>query len=181
MAEIPVERKSRVPWWLWLIALLLLGLLLWWLFDKPGPRYVTGEPESVDAAATAPSESAAPVETAAVTGPPITDVLLIVDAPDRPVLAGREVRLTNAPVLDVVGDRTFFVGPDANRRLFVVLNETPVPGDSAIDINAGQTVNLQGVLRRPGDGVIGGQPIEGMPADTDLFLHAQTAEIVARP
>lgn len=179
MVEIPVERKSGVPWWLWALGLLLLGLLLWWILDEPDPDVAAVDPIATEAVLPAAVEPA-PIEAAAVAGPPISDVILIVDAPDRPVLAGREVRLANMRVLDVVGDRTFFVGPDANRRLFVVLNEA-VPGDSAIDINPGQTVNLQGVLRRPGDGVIGGQPIEGMPAGTDLFLHAQTAEIVKRP
>ena len=32
MATIPVEKKAGVPWWLWLLGLLLLALLIWFFF-----------------------------------------------------------------------------------------------------------------------------------------------------
>ena len=36
MANIPVERTSSTPWWLWLLGLLLLALLVWFLVGLLG-------------------------------------------------------------------------------------------------------------------------------------------------
>ncbi|HXG82684.1 MAG TPA: hypothetical protein VNI84_01535 [Pyrinomonadaceae bacterium] len=79
----------------------------------------------------------------------ITDVLIIVAEPNRPSLVGRRVRFTNVKVQDVVGDRTFYVGPGANQRMFVALEEEPSPNspvEGKVDVNPGQTVSFTGTI-----------------------------------
>lgn len=83
-------------------------------------------------------------------GADITDVFLII-VPDPTPLVGRRVRLTNAKVQDVVGDRAFYVGENANQRVLVVFDEeaTPnMPVEGKVDINKGQTVAVNGVIRQ---------------------------------
>jgi len=83
------------------------------------------------------------------TGDEITDVLIIVAEPNRPSLVGRRVRFTNVKVQDVVGDRTFYVGPGANQRMFVALEEEPSPNspvEGKVDVNPGQTVSFTGTI-----------------------------------
>lgn len=85
----------------------------------------------------------------AQTGDEITDVLIIVAEPNRPSLVGRRVRFTNVKVQDVVGDRTFYVGPGANQRMFVALEEEPSPNspvEGKVDVNPGQTVSFTGTI-----------------------------------
>lgn len=92
--------------------------------------------------------AAANTNTAAA-GEEITDVLIIVDTPDRPTLVGRRVRFTNVSVQDVVGDRTFYIGPNANRRILVALEEEPSPNrpiEGKVNVNPGQTVSFTGTV-----------------------------------
>ncbi len=82
-------------------------------------------------------------------GAEITDVLIIVAEPNRPSLVGRRVRFTNVKVQDVVGDRTFYVGPGANQRMFVALEEEPSPNspvEGKVNVNPGQTVSFTGTI-----------------------------------
>lgn len=82
-------------------------------------------------------------------GNEITDVLIIVAEPNRPSLVGRRVRFSNVKVQDVVGDRTFYVGPGANQRMFVALEEEPSPNspvEGKVDVNRGQTVSFTGTI-----------------------------------
>jgi len=85
----------------------------------------------------------------AQTGDEITDVLIIVAEPNRPSLVGRRVRFTNVKVQDVVGDRTFYVGPSASQRMFVALEEEPSPNspvEGKVNVNPGQTVSFTGTI-----------------------------------
>ena len=193
--EIPVKKTSGVPWWLWLIAALLLLGLVWWLLagrnddaradrETTAPAAVASDP----AVAATGLDGAAPIAgtnvSAAVAQGPITELAVILDAQDRRSLIGREFQLSGVRVLDVVGDRTFWVGEGANRRVFAALKEVPPPGwptDADIDINPQQTISFRGVVRDASDGELAGRPLQDMPAGTDIVLHAQTAEILARP
>ena len=80
---------------------------------------------------------------------PITDVLLIIDAPDRPRLAGRRVQLKDVKVRSVVSDRGFWVGPSDDRRLFVRLDEKLDKGamERKLDVDKGQSRTITGVIR----------------------------------
>ena len=91
---------------------------------------------------------------AATTVLPITDVLIIVTRPTKLSLIGRHVQLTSVPVQSMVGDKTFWIGPSAARRLFVALDqklEEPPPAppiEGEVNVDKGQTVTLSGVLRK---------------------------------
>lgn len=82
---------------------------------------------------------------------PLTDMLVIVTAPDRLPLVGKSVQLTGVKVQSVVADRAFWIGPSVSQRLFVVLDETPTPGtatEGKVNVNAGQTISVRGTLRK---------------------------------
>ena len=78
---------------------------------------------------------------------PITDALVIVEAPDRPALVGRPVALLNVNVLGVAGPNAFWVGPDSTRRLLVVRDSTQQSAADQPIIRAGQTITVTGVVR----------------------------------
>lgn len=175
MAEIPVERKPT-PWWIWALLSLLLLLFLLWIAGV-----LNGDEEPATSAAIPSAASGDSAE-------PITDFTLVIAVPDRRSLVGRTVELADAPVLDVVGDRAFWIGSSAEQRLFVVLKEVPPPGsptDADIDINPGQTVNLRGVVRAMPDARTAtaafGEAGAVAAENEQIYLFAETAEIVARP
>lgn len=89
--------------------------------------------------------AAAAVDSAPI---PITDVLLIV-VPERAPLIGRRVALGDMKVQTVTGPRTFWVGPDSERQLFVVLDSSAVTDSAqrAMNVEPGQTVSVTGVVR----------------------------------
>lgn len=95
-----------------------------------------------------PAPQPAPT-TAAVPREPITDVVVITAAPNQQLLAGKQVQFTNVKVRSLVGDRTFWVGPNNTKQLFVVL-APPLDEGSAenrIVVREGQTLDLTGVLK----------------------------------
>lgn len=176
MAEIPVERKS-VPWWIWaVLALLALGALIWlfnsWERDDPGLPLAPVAPVGVGSGN---SEV------------PIRDVALVIAVPDRRPLVGRRVEITNVPVLDVVGDRAFWIGTSPQQRLFVVLKEVPPPGsptDPSIDINPGQVVSLTGNIRAMPDARTAeaafGAPGAIAAREEQIYLFATAANVQQR-
>lgn len=87
---------------------------------------------------------------------PITDVLVVV-VPERVPLVGRRVALADARVQTVTGARTFWIGPDPERQLFVVLDSSAVVDSAgrAMDVEPGQTVSVMGVLRALPDDLAG--------------------------
>ena len=79
---------------------------------------------------------------------PITDVLVLVDTPDRASLVGRPVALFGAKVVDVVSPRAFWVGPNNEKQLLVVLDSTAARTDAGhTAMRAGQTVSVAGVVK----------------------------------
>ncbi|HEX6125282.1 MAG TPA: hypothetical protein VFZ23_07895 [Pyrinomonadaceae bacterium] len=81
----------------------------------------------------------------------IVDYLVIVTAPDQRSLVGRRVKFTDVKVQSVIGDRTFYIGPDESQRVLVVLEQEKTPGspvEGKVDVNAGQTVSFSGVVER---------------------------------
>ncbi len=187
MAEIPVEKKSGVAWWVWLLPLLLIALLLWWILDRDDPVETAVAPiASAEAPVVDPLTTPPPVagtvgtEPAAPAAGPITDIATITGAADATALIGRQVTLTGVPVPAMAGDRTFWVG-EGDRRLFVLLPELQPgrPTEDSINVNQGQTVTVSGTLRRAQE-MMSGQPIEGLPAGTEVILVADRAEVVTR-
>lgn len=187
MAEIPVEKRSRMPWWIWVLALLLLAGIIWWIVDDDADEVAVVPPAAVE-----PVVPMAPVDPAAA-GSEITDPLVIVAVPDRLPLVGRTVRLTAVEVQDVIGDQAFWIGPDENQRVLVAMQEVPPPGyptDADIDINPGQTINLVGQVRRmpalAGEDLARtetafGEAFARAAQDEQVYIFAQAADVVARP
>lgn len=190
MAEIPVKRESGgIPWWVWALLALLVLALLFWLFDSDDETE-TMAVDPVAPVAVAPLDpvagntSAMTAEgTANATGP-ITDIATFANTGDLTGLVGREVQLSNVRVQEVVGDRSFWVGPSADQRAFVVLNEVPTPGtptEGRYDVTAGQTINVNGQVRNVTDPTFAANPIEGLPSGQQAVIHAQSLDIVERP
>lgn len=117
---------------------------------SPSPNVVVVSPTT----AVSPSPNVVVVSptttTTTTTTEPITDVVVIASAPDQQSLVNRQVQFANVPVQSVIGDRTFWVGSGNNERLLVVLDEALDSGNTekALDVNAGQTLTMNGIVRR---------------------------------
>lgn len=189
MAEIPIERKSGIPWWVWLILALVIALLIWMFSgDDDADRVATDlNPAAVAPVAVAPigdgAMTAAPNDQAG-TGP-ITDLAMITGASGLTSMIGRPVQLGNVRVQAVVGDRTFWVGPSADQRALVVLNEVPTPNQPGVegryDVTTGQVINVNGTIRNINDPAFVSNPIEGLPGGQTAVIHADSLNIVQRP
>ena len=90
--------------------------------------------------------------TTTVTGGEITDFAMLENTANPQTLVGKTVNLNNLKVQSVVGDRTFYVGPSASQRVFIVMDEMATPNDKTegkYDITAGQTINsLTGTVEK---------------------------------
>lgn len=112
------------------------------------PTPATGAASPVPAAA---GEQTDTDQTMLITPEPLTDLAFLLTAPDPEALIGRRVTLENVRVLSVPGDVAFWVGPNANEQLLVILDETATPGDPTTegryDINPGQIITIYGEAR----------------------------------
>ena len=185
MAEIPVEKKSGVPWWVWLLLALLVAALLWWMLDDDdAPEQVAAAPYE---------EVAAPVEADAVLGPqtttaappagataasgPITDMGAIAGATAAGEIVGRQVELDRVPVLEMVSDAGFYIGSSPSDRVYVLLDEqkTPnQPGEGRVNVNKGQTIGLTGTVRSAADGAPTGLVL---PQGVERYIWAERVTI----
>lgn len=188
MAEIKVQRKGA-PWWVWLLLAILAILLLWWAVQA-----FTGDDAEVEPpVAGAVVEDAPPVSPDGTAGEAagqdaITDIGALLDAENPTALVGREVRLEDVRVLEMVGDATFWIGRGAGDRMFVILDEqipSPPPGvEGRVNVNAGQTVDLVGAVRASGD-LPGGEVLDrtGRTAagEGPVYIWARSATVATRP
>lgn len=143
MAEIHIEQKRSSSWIWWLVGLAVLAAVLWWLFaaSDDDAAVVAG-----DTAAVVAPGAETPVVADPATGP-ITDLTMLGTAATAD-MAGRQVMLTGVPVQEVVSDKGFWLGSEA-QRVFVVRGDESSPAtppDGAVD--AGQTVDVFGVVQR---------------------------------
>ena len=125
MAEIAVQRKPIIPIWAWLLIALGIIALLWLFFAR---------------------DRGAVAETDRYRTGAIDTLALLYNPTDPQSLVGREVRIDNATVLSVTGDRDFWIGDAEGRQVLVILNQTMTPGQPAIegryDVNPGQTIAI---------------------------------------
>lgn len=182
MADIDIERKSGGLGWLWwLLGLLLLALLAWWLLSGDDEREVA----IVDPVAAPAVVEPAPMATdpVAATTPTIADVLA-----NPGTYAGQSFSTGQVRVAEVISDRGFWI-ENNGQRMFVVKNESPVPGvadtQGAADtrpgrnVNAGDMLQINGTVMTSVDGVQppldddARQVIQAQPA----FLQANVADI----
>lgn len=188
MAEIPIEKKSAVPWWVWAIAALLIIGLIWWMMDEAD--------EANDVAAIVPPVAQVTPLAPAASAAEIIDPVLIIAVPDRRPLIGRTVRLTDVRVLDVIGDQAFWIGSGPDQRVLVAIQEVPEPGapgqltDADININPGQTINLSGQVRalpsltgtdRAAIDSMFGPSFATAAQNEQIYIYARAADIVTRP
>lgn len=167
MAEIPVEKKSGVPGWLWpLLALLAAALILWLLLRDDDDAEVVEQP--VVAEDTTTGAVATPLAAGAAAGAATAYTI------------GQTVDLDNARVTSLAGDMAFNV--EANGQpMLVVFDETATPQNAAregqIDVNPGTIVNLEGTVRSGSE-----QPPAGfnatIPAGTQQYLQASRIEVL---
>ena len=172
MAEIPVTKKSGVPWWVW-AALALLVLLLLFFFLRGDDEIA--EVETID-------RDPAVVLTDADGVGVITDLTTIANG--TAALDGRQVDVDGVRVVSMAGDRGFTVADDSGATAFVVIDEI-VPGpdsgdDGEVDVNRGQTVDIRGEVFEVVDGRVNNEPIEGLPPGTQIMIYASEVAIEAR-
>ena len=163
MAEIPIEKKSGIPGWVWaLLAALLAALLLWWLLSDDDDEYVERN-EVVATDTVAPAAVGAAAGTAAYA-------------------VGQTVDLNNVRVVSVPGDMMFTV--DANgQNMTVLFNEEGTPNtatEGRIDINPGMVLNLDGQIRSASDALPTGVTADSL-GGAQQYLYATGIEVVSRP
>ena len=178
MAQIPVERKGT-PWWIWAL-LLLVGVVALWAVLRGRDSEVASLP---------PAELATGADRAE-TGE-IVVLHTVWDAEDAESLVGRSVRISDARVLSVTGDKTFWVGDSAEQQVLVVLDEQPTPNqpttEGRYDVNPGQVVTIYGSVQRFPGFEEARQRWNVSPALRDefekqrVYLHADRLEITHRP
>ena len=177
MAEIPIERKSTIPWWVWaLLAALLLALLVWWISDDDE----VDDAEVV--ATTAPvvetdTGVAAPVDDTAETGA-ITELSAITSG-TAASLIGREVRLTGVTAGSVPEDAGFWIADASGQRVWVVLDEVRTPDtqiEGRVDVDEGDAVDIMGTLRSVSEQPTGAAlpgPTAPLPDGVDYYIFAE--------
>ena len=149
------RRRGGVPWWVWLLGLLALGLIGFMIFAG-----LTGDSEAGSAGTAAEGAGAAPAEgTVSAEG---TDLLPIASSDgDLTQYEGRSVEARSVPVESVVSDEGFWVGNSVEERVFVRL---ALEGESGPDVDAGDRVDLSGTMTSAPDGFaesLGVTPEEG--------------------
>ncbi len=160
MAEIPVERKSGVPWWLWLVGLLLIISVLWfWLGRNDRDRVVgASTPEAAAAPASSvayaptqalnPAAASAPAMDSAASGAAVTDPGIYAATADKASLAGREAAFTGAKVVRIVGPKTFTVASGSDELLVMIDQDLSSGVGSQGRIDIGVSVDLKGTFQR---------------------------------
>ncbi|MGI4789508.1 MAG: hypothetical protein ACRYFS_11735 [Janthinobacterium lividum] len=170
-AQVYHEKSKGFPWWAWLLlAVVLLGLLLA-LLNRHGTPQAATAPATNSAPAAADTSSApsgavsghdikihkgtdiatAKPQQASVPGVPLSDVVTFAAATDPLSFAGRRAKLTAVPVLKVLSDRAFFVGPSAQQQILVLLDKGLDAGagsGSKVTIATGQPISLIGVIEK---------------------------------
>jgi len=171
MAEIPIEKKSGLPGWLWpLLAALLAALLLWWLLSDNDEEEV----RTTDTVATAPVETAAPIGAGTVAAAGAAGAAAA-------YTVGQTVSLDNARVTSLAGDVAFNV--DANgQNMLVAFGEAAgrtATTEGQIDIQPGMTVNLDGQVRSATEALPQGLTADQM-SGASQYLYATEIEVVGQ-
>lgn len=173
MADDIKEPRFRYGWaWAIITIGMFLGLVFW-VFNLGDE--LSDTPPTVEEQMT--SELANPqVITIDITPDPIvvkaTEMTALADLVGSEKIGdvvGRAVDLQAVPVESVAGDMAFWIGDNADRRVYVL--QTPeTPTEGMVDIEPGDRVNISGEVRRAGDipdGVTG-----DIPAGVDTYIHA---------
>ncbi len=175
------NRRKGLPLWVWPLIPLLLGALALGLASRGGEETQRGNTgagqgtTSGNQGTTNGNQGAAN----AGQGAAITDMLTVVGDQNPGSYVGRQASFANVQVQSVPGDRGFWIGPNANQQLFVVIDEANAgQSEGRIQVTPGQTLTLNGELRQlPAAGQIpaewGFTPGTGGAAAQQVYLHAR--------
>jgi hypothetical protein len=131
------RRRGGIPWWVWLLGLLALGLIAFMIFAGG-----TDEP-SEGTGATGTEETSTGADAGALTAGSTNLLSLAASGDDLSQYEGESVTDEGVVVESVVGDEAIWVGNSPTERLFVFLD---LQDESGPDINAGDRVDLSGTL-----------------------------------
>lgn len=138
MAEIPVERKSNMAWLWILLALVLVGLVIWWATSDGEEELVADEvvgAETIGADPITPPEPVGLEE-----GVTIADIL---GTPNDYI--GTNDFQSEVAVSDVPTDRGFWIEDQGNRLFAIIIDN---PQEEPKDINSGQQLRIsEGMVR----------------------------------
>lgn len=146
MANIPVERtgSSGMPWWAWLLGLVLLLGLVWLIFMTTGDDTADTQTTAADTTEQAEERRDDGV---------LTDPVAVANAPNPRVYEGREVRFDDMRVEVAYSDSLFYAVPateQVDRRFFVVLGDPGRFGPTgATNLSVGDRVTVHGRLSPP--------------------------------
>lgn len=172
MAEIPVEKKSGVPGWLWLVlALIIIALLIWWLTGQEDEAELVADDVVVEDEYLAEDDIAL-ADPEIATGPIVT----LAGLTGLATLVGQDVALDGVEVTAVTGDMAFYIGEGENRTL-VLFDETPSPDmpqqEGQLDINEGMIVDIDGEVRAA-DGTLSDGVSAVIAENTEAYVYADT-------
>ncbi len=172
------DRNRRFPLWILPLIPLLLGLLSLGMAMRGNEEQrqvaTTGNQPAANANQTGANANQGATGNG---GAALTDMLSVVNAPNRASFVGQPATFTNVQVQSVPGDRGFWIGPDANQQMFVVIDEANAGRpEGQTQITPGQAVTLGGVIEQfPAAAQI--PPEWGVDAATasnqQVYLHAQ--------
>lgn len=167
MADIDRERK-RSGGWLWaLIGLILLALLVWWLWPGGGADdELYNDPDASLVEPANELDQAQPMPQGEAT------IASVMAAPESYV--GQQFPAGEVRVAEVPTDRGFWIESGGSRLFAVLIDE---PEEAPVDIQAGQTLRLDGGTIR--DTTSLGDLQGGMlDADTERLVREQRAFLV---
>jgi len=167
MANIPVEKKSSSSWIWILLALLLVGLLIWWLLSEANDD----DAEVATIADTESVETAQDGETGAIT--------TLAALGNLPELVGREINLEDVAVTEVVGDMHFTVA-EGDREALVKFDQVPTPDtpkEGLIDVNPGSRVSIEGTVRDL-ETEMPDTVSREIADDTDAYIFADVVSVI---
>lgn len=172
MARIPVEQKGGVPWWVWLLGLVILAGVIWLLVEAfenaPNVTRVDPTPEALPPT---------PLPGAPLIEDTITTLDTVLDAGDPQRLVGRTVDVSGVAARQATGDSTYWVyHPEegAGRRLFVVLDH---PG---MGTGEGNNMDVYGTIQPveeddPAAWGVTGEDAERLRA-SQVYIRARSLE-----
>jgi len=181
MTEINIQKKASSNAIPFLVAIIVAGLIGWWVIGVRNRDRGTGV---ADASATAMASAAGPAAASStVMGSQqpgvITDLATLSSTPESE-LVGRQVVLSSIPVVATVGDGAFWAGAEtlannARGNIFVVRGNQSssysLPNGS---IQAGTPVVIYGVVRKMA-------PEPGQPSRDWSLTGADRAEVAKQP
>jgi hypothetical protein len=137
------RRRGGIPWWVWLLGLLALGVVLFMVFAGN-----IGDSDSSQSSGESTSTSSATNDGTLSAGG--TDLLpLASSGGDLAQYEGETVDGRSVQVESVVSDEGFWVGDGSEERVFVLLD---LAGESGPDFDAGDRLDLSGTVTTAPEG-----------------------------